>query len=156
MSARARTRKEFQRHFWSRVVASGDCWLWTGVRTGSGYGEISRSGRYISAHRAAYEMLLGSIPDGLCVLHHCDNPLCVRPAHLFLGTHADNAADRNMKRRQARGERQGLAKLTSRRVRWIRKAYAAGLGSQRKLADRFGVSQPTIWKIIHRKTWGHK
>ena len=152
MSARARTRQEFQRHFWSRVVASGDCWLWTGGSDGRGYGQIRRSGRGISVHRLAYALLIGPIPGGLCVLHHCDNTLCVRPAHLFLGTHSDNMADMVVKGRQART---GNPKLTSRQVRWIRKAHAAGFGNQRELADRFGVMQPTVWKIVHRVTWKH-
>ncbi len=154
MSARARTRQEFQRHFWSRVVASGDCWLWMGGRTRS-YGHIWRDGRMIRVHRLAWELLVAPIPEGVCVLHHCDNPLCVNPKHLFLGTHADNRADCVAKNRHSVGERHGMAKLTSGEVRWIRKAYAAGLETQQELADRFGVSQYATWAIIHPLTWKH-
>lgn len=149
-----RTDEQFKRHFWSRVDKDEDCWLWTGAKDSNDYGLVGRSRRMLRVHRVAWEFTYGRpIPEGLCVLHRCDNPPCVNPDHLFLGTKADNHADSVAKNRHSFGERNGMAKLTFREVRFIRKAYAAGLGTHRKLADRFGVSQDTIWKVVRRKSW---
>ena len=78
---------------WERVDRSGDCWLWTGAITGVGYGHIYADGRLAYTHRLAYELTYGPIPEGLFVCHHCDNPPCCRPEHLFLGTAQDNQSD---------------------------------------------------------------
>ena len=103
--------------FWSRVDKNGSlpphmphlgpCWVWVGGTFSSGYGSFWLSGRSSHAHRVAWELTYGKIPDGLFVLHCCDRPLCVRPEHLFIGTHADNVRDRDEKGRQARGDRSG-------------------------------------------------
>lgn len=88
--------------FWLRVDRSGDCWRWTGTHKATGYGRLSWGGRRAApAHRVAWELTHGVIPDGVHVLHRCDNPTCVNPAHLFLGTHADNMSDRREKGRYA-------------------------------------------------------
>jgi len=87
--------------FWSNVDKSGVCWLWT-ASTRYGYGRLKVGARRIQAHRVSWELHHGPIPEGLCVLHNCpggDNPTCVNPAHLWLGTRADNAADRDAKGR---------------------------------------------------------
>lgn len=99
----------------------------------------------------SYELAHGPIPTGLMVLHRCDNRPCVNPAHLFLGTAADNAHDRDAKGRGARGERQGQKKLTWAAVRAIRERYRRGLGAG--LAREFGVSGAMVSIIIHRKGW---
>jgi len=78
---------------WSKVTKTETCWTWTGARNRKGYGEIGAKGRVQKAHRIAWELTYGPIPEGLDVLHHCDNPPCCRPDHLFLGTDADNMAD---------------------------------------------------------------
>jgi hypothetical protein len=106
----------------------------------------------ILAHRYAYELVFGPIGGQLRVLHRCDDPSCVNPAHLFLGTIAENNADRNAKNRQARGETNGRAKLSEKQVRRVRRLNAGGVGQER-LARRFGVHPKTIFQIVHGRTW---
>jgi len=107
------------------------------------------------AHRVAWELKKGRpIPDGQCVLHHCDNPLCVNPDHLFDGTHADNVRDRDGKNRQARGVQHGQSKLTDDDVRQIRRDSADGM-TQREIAKKFGVSQRAIFFVLRGVTWKH-
>lgn len=97
-SVHSPTRTEKGR-FWSKVQMGPSCWVWEGARNRGGYGTFRRGSVVIKAHRAAWEFCYGPIPEGLCVLHKCDNPPCVRPDHLFLGTVADNAQDRVAKGR---------------------------------------------------------
>lgn len=85
--------------FWSRVDKSGDCWLWTKFVNSNGYGRLTYRRKQYSAHRIAFLLAVGDIPPGLNVLHRCDNPPCVRPDHLFLGTQADNMRDMAQKNR---------------------------------------------------------
>lgn len=127
------------------------CWLWLGTFKDDRYGCF----RGERAHRAAWELFNAAVPAGLFVLHRCDQPACVNPAHLFLGTHAENMADMTSKGRSGRcaGERHGQARLNDERVRLIR-ANAAEL-SQRELAKRHGVSQRAVLKILNRETWRH-
>lgn len=130
------------------------CWLWTGATCQQGYGFIKRKdGVQLRAHRVAYELAYGHIPAGLQVCHRCDNPRCVRPGHLFLGTARDNAADMVAKGRAARnaGERNGAARLTRLQVAQIRAAaepYAL-------LAKRFGVTPAAIGLIKRHERWTH-
>lgn len=175
-----RQRTTPESRFWPRVDLSGDCWLWTGGLRGK-YGHIDD----MSTHRLAYLLVCGPIPDGLCVLHACDVPICVNPGHLFLGTKGDNNRDRARKGRSAtgdmsglrlhpdrvargdrngmrvhpeavqRGERHKLARLTLESVREIKRRYRDGGVSQPDLAREYGVSQATIWKVLHRKAWPH-
>lgn len=109
------------------------------------------------AHRVAWRLVNGPIPEGMWVLHHCDNPSCVNPKHLFLGTPKDNAQDMIKKGRQGdnRGENAGGAKLTAEDVRAIRREYARGGVTQRALARRYGVSKGSIWYIVNYGTWKH-
>jgi len=85
--------------FWAKVDRSGDCWVWIGTRWPTGYGQMRGDGRQLMAHRVAWQIVKGPIPEGLFVCHKCDNPPCVRPDHLFLGTAADNTRDRDVKGR---------------------------------------------------------
>lgn len=152
-----------QGRFWSKVRKSAQadgCWLWMGSRGGSSgnsYGVFW--GGYelgtLYAHRVAYELQNGPIPAGLAVCHRCDNRLCMRGDHLFLGTLADNFADMRAKGRQARGESHHGAKLTEISAREIRARYAAGGVSQAALAREYGVNFRTIHLLVKGEIWRH-
>ena len=155
--------------FWAKVNKSGTtpshylhlgpCWVWVGCVEADGYGRVHVGGKGVLAHRQSWLMSRGTIPDGLCVLHHCDNPPCVNPDHLFLGTPGDNAADRAAKGRNgatgAPGERHGFANLTDDAVRTIRADCASGLQTHREIAARFGVSRSVVSTISANKAWRH-
>jgi hypothetical protein len=139
--------------FWRFVEKSDGCWLWKGGRGDDGYGIFKLPGRVsIRAHRLSYAIAVAE-PEGLQVLHRCDVPRCVRPDHLFLGTNADNMADRNGKGRYSHGEQHRDAKVTADQVREIRRRYAAGGVSQTALGREFGLSQHSIWQIVRNVTW---
>lgn len=136
------------------------CFLWMAGEARGGYGKFSvgtgASKRTHIAHRWAWEREHGPVPTGKVVRHLvCDNRLCVNVAHLALGTHAENSADMTRKQRQARGERQHLAKLTAEQVLTIRGAWNSGVASQQALADAFGIDQTGVSAIVLRKTWKH-
>ncbi len=147
--------------FWSKVNvgSSTDCWEWTGAKTGFGYGHMTISGqKQIYAHRLSYAIHNGSISAGLHVCHSCDNPKCVNPAHLWLGTHAENMKDRNRKGRTnpPRGDKSASAKLTEADVIDIReRAKIRKLGDINSMAKEFGVTRGTIYTVIARLTWTH-
>ena len=126
------------------------CWLWMGFGS-LDYGCISIKSRPIKAHRMAYELYKGQIPQGLHVLHKCDVRCCVNPDHLFLGTNADNVADKVAKGRQAKDRPMGKAKFSVELVRAIRAAE----GSQWEIARRFGVSRSQVVRIRKRQAWRH-
>ena len=128
------------------------CWFWIGGKDSDGYGLRDVDGKVKGAHRVSYEYFRGDIPEGMCVLHACDVPACVNPAHLFVGTHQDNMDDMAAKGRAAIGEKNGYAKLTKDDVLKIRAASAGG-ESQRSIANRFSVCQPHISLIVRRKQW---
>lgn len=131
------------------------CWYWIGGKR-DGYGLFRFEGRCMNAHRFVWEQTVGLIPDGLCVLHTCDHRSCVRPDHLFLGTRADNNADRDRKGRHTAllGEDHGMAKLTEDDVRVIRQKYKAG-ESAYALAREFGVHHTTAHRAAIGRTWRH-
>lgn len=128
------------------------CWLWTWSVEKGGYGHLSFEGHPRKAHRVMYELRYGPIPDGLCVCHKCDTPSCVNPEHLFVGTVADNVADKVRKGRSLAGENHNLAKLTVSQVREIRSSCRAG-AKQCLLADRYNVSDATISFIKSGQRW---
>jgi len=153
----ARRRIPLEERFWKKVRKTNDCWEWTGCTDQKGYGRIAikqhnSPGR---APRIAWELHFGLIPAGLHVLHKCDNPKCVRPDHLFLGTNDDNMNDKRTKGRQLAGIQTSWAKLTEADVIAIRTRYAAGGISQRTLATQYNLHQVTISEIILRKIWRH-
>lgn len=141
--------------FWDKVRlgSPNECWEWLAHRNHTGYGTFRLNGKEQKAHKASYQLNVGAIPEGMCVCHHCDNPSCINPAHLFLGTQVDNVADRDAKGRQAKlkGENNGRAKLTDADVLAIRDS---GL-SQNEIAAEYGVSQTVVSNIKIRKSWKH-
>lgn len=152
-----------EQRFLRHVRKGPACWEWVGSKTRAGYGKFGHDHRTRSAHRVAYELWRGPIPDGLCVLHRCDNPACVNPEHLFLGTKSDNSKDMITKRRQVfqrrpdlipRGERNGSARLTAFKVAEIRALLAAG-ATKKRVARDIGVSRSLIQFIASRTVWSH-
>lgn len=142
--------------FWANVDTSGGpdaCWLWTG-NTHKGYGIIAVH-RTRGSHRVSYELANGPIPEGLHVLHACDNRRCVNPVHLSLGTNAENCLDRKLKGRGAdkRGEKHHLARLTNADVLEIRRT--ARPGNHASIAERFGISRKYVSDIVHKQRWAH-
>ncbi len=150
--------------FWEKVNKNGPipahrpelgpCWIWTGARHGpKGYGDVTVSGQQKdSAHRVAWILQFGAIPQGLCVCHHCDEKVCMRGSHLFLGTTGDNTRDCKSKNRNARGETQGLAKATWKIVAEIRRLRQERM-TCRALGKMFGLDPSTICDIANYKTW---
>lgn len=140
---------------WSRVKEdSKGCWVWTWRTDDCGYGDI-HWGRESKAHRIAWMLVYGEITGGLHVLHHCDNPPCCNPNHLFLGTPKDNARDKESKGRgnQAKGEAAHLSKLKENEVLEIRAQY--GTIDPNRLCKMYGIARNTLDHVIARRTWKH-
>jgi hypothetical protein len=154
--------------FWAKVVKHDGpdaCWEWTACLFHNGYGQIRIAGKNRGAHRVSWEMAHGPIPPETQVLHHCDNRRCVRPDHLFLGTHTDNMRDMSTKgrgrpgltvkpERAPRGVRNGNSKLTEDDVREIRHLSQGGV-SYADIAIEFGVTAGLIGHIVRRLIWRH-
>lgn len=146
----------FEKHY---DKTKDGCWNWTSA-TRTGYGYFGVRGRMRMAHRVSYQLYVGTIPFGMFVCHHCDNRLCVRPDHLFIGTQKDNIQDMIRKGRQAstdrtrhKGETNGRAKLTEQLVRVIR--TKRGRISSKTVAAQFNVSPSLVVKIWSRDIWSH-
>ena len=131
------------------------CLLWTGYVASTGYGVFRMNTKARRAHRVAWELERGEIPEGLCVLHKCDVPACVNVDHLFLGTQADNVADRHAKNRGAKGESHHAARLSEDDVREARKAWRDGVMNYTQLAVKFGVTDAAMSYAVRGVTWKH-
>lgn len=162
--------------FWAKVDVRGEqeCWPWMNARAVNGYGVFgisaaSNGGKpdQWKAHRLAWSLTHGEVPDELCICHTCDNRICCNPSHLFLGTADENVADKVAKGRQSkgdaharrlinppRGERNCKARLTELQVVAMRAAYASGT-SRRALGSEFGVSGPTVYRVTSGRSWRH-
>lgn len=140
--------------FWSKVDRTGRCWLWLAYCGEQGYGRFRFKGKMRRAHRVAYMLTFGDLPDELDVLHTCDTPSCVRPSHLTAGTQADNSRDMRRKRRQAAGERVASAKLTRADVREIRRRHRQGQ-QQKRIARDFHITPANVCVIVNFQSWRH-
>lgn len=142
----------------SNYVPESGCVEWTGPVGDGGYGRFRHTepsgATHHQAHRVAWVIVHGSIPDGMFVCHSCDNRVCVNVAHLFLGTHADNMADMVAKGRAHPGERHGMAKLTEAQARTILARRAAGVPAA-ALAFEYGVSKRTVERLVAGDNWSH-
>lgn len=147
----------YEERFWKHVDKNQEngCWNWTGTRR-RGYGQIWRNKETIKAHRFSWVLHNGKIPeDKPFVLHRCDNPSCVNPNHLWVGTHQDNMNDKVNKNRQIKGEEIEQSKLTENQIKEIRRLCCEEKLSQSEIAKIFDVSQPLISSIYRNKTWKH-
>lgn len=169
-----RSRLTAEQRFWLYVPRSTDgCWEWMGPKNTSGYGVLAAGGVRQMAHRFSYELHYGPVLPGLFVCHHCDNPPCVRPDHLFAGTPADNSRDAARKGRngmqrypdrsaldvvrlrpRCRGERNSQSRLQEADVREIRRLRAEGL-TRREVGARFGIASATVKDITTGRRWSH-
>lgn len=134
-------------NFWKKTDRSGDCWIWTGARNLRGYGVHSIARRQHLAHRLSYQFSKGPIPSGMGVLHQCDTPACINPAHLFLGDQAANMADCAAKERTT-------STINAQIVRSIVRARLNGESTYR-IAANHGIDQTTVSLIITGKHWKH-
>lgn len=144
----------YEERFWSKVEKGPDCWVWK-EQMRHGYGSFSIDAKYYQAHRIAYLLTRGPIPPGMFVCHACDNPACVNPAHLWLGTNSDNMADMARKRRARHGQAHRATKLTEEQVRELLVLAQTGSYRHRDLARQFGVARSTVTKLINGTTWIH-
>jgi hypothetical protein len=168
--ARVRTSKPTEERFWSHVEKKelDECWEWQARKNMWGYGVFHIGLQTKLAHRVRWEIDYGEIPTGMCILHKCDNPACVNPSHLWIGTHKDNSDDKMAKGREShkstpkkpeskvymRGSRQGSSKLKEENVIAIRIFYQLG-STLSELAKMYNISKSVICNIVHRKSWTH-
>jgi hypothetical protein len=171
-AVRAIERPSMAQRFWARVdrsLGQAACWPWVAHRNCRGYGQVKVGGNDVGAHRVAYELGVGPIPSGLFVCHRCDNPPCCNPAHLFVGTSADNTADRDAKGRMShgdahwtrvhpgrvvRGSDSPMSKFTEAKVREMRAMHREGW-SYSALGRAFGASHRAVRLAVLGLTWKH-
>jgi hypothetical protein len=147
-----------EERFWAKVQKTNGCWLWTGGKAGlrRQYGTFSVAGVMKRAHRVAWEFVNGAIPSGMVVCHRCDNPSCVRPDHLFVGTQAENVRDMHSKGRAAvrRGEESTAAKLSESQVFEVLRLCRSGM-TQAEVSRATGVNASAVSRISRGESWAH-
>jgi hypothetical protein len=153
-----RKKKPAEERFWKYVNkdTGTSCWEWTGCLEIAGYGKLRVNGKNIKAHRFSYQLHKGEIPDGMFILHSCDNPKCIRPDHLSIGTHAENMRDMINKNRdnKAKGSAAGQAKLTENQVIEIKQKLNLGI-KQKIIAQEYNIDDSNISRIKTGKNWAH-
>ena len=144
--------------FWKKVKKTNSCWEWTGAKQQFGnlfYGWLTRKNKQYLAHRWSWIIENGPIEKGLCVPHKCDNPICINPNHLFLGTQKDNVIDMLSKGRGCNGSNHKNSKLTEDDVRDLREMCENKKVSINQAARDFGINYKTAWNIVQRLKWKH-
>ncbi len=139
-----------------RLESQDGCWIWTDHLSEKGYGRLWINGKRMGAHCFSYLTFVGPLHDDKpIVCHKCDNPACVRPDHLFAGTHYDNAIDREAKgrRRKLIGEKHPLAKLTAEQAEAIRLTFQKGVTTYRKIGEAYGVNHDVVRRVVTGKTY---
>lgn len=153
-----KAKKTLFERFWDKVLIGDGCWEWVAHKNNDGYGAIRYNRKMVKAHRLAWILTNGDIPEGLCVCHKCDNPACVRPGHLFLGTRKENMRDMAAKGRNyvpdVTGAKNPGAKLSVKQVQEIRARALAG-ETQAALGREFGLTQSGISNITRKNRWKH-
>lgn len=145
--------------WFSKIVPNAETGCWevktrTKKHGNNAYPTVRVGDKMMLLHRIAYEHFNGDVPDEMCVLHACDNPSCSNPSHLFLGTRIDNAKDRNAKGRQSKGSNRPLAKISEEDIPMVHIMRSQG-ALQKEIAQRFGISQSLVGKILNNKRWVH-
>ncbi len=142
---------------WKRINKKSDeeCWNWIGVISKTGYGHMRINYKHHLVHRIVYKEICGSIPEGMCVLHKCDNRSCCNPKHLYIGTYKDNSCDMINRGRKASqiGEKNNASKLTNEEINQIKFLFSTGKYFQKELGKMFGVTQSNISCIVRDVTW---
>jgi len=145
-------KKSLFERFMEKVEVTENCWIWKGFKTAKGYGQIGKGKAgepILRAHRVSWEFAYGEIEEGLLVCHKCDNPSCVKPSHLFLGTPQENSSDMVMKGRNGSGFNVYNAKYTDEMIEKVRSEYESGHFTQRELADKFGIARSYMNKLLN-------
>ena len=147
-------KEKYIKRFWSKVdiKSEDECWNWLAGKLRGGYGCFKVNSIKTLTHRFSYELKNGHIPEGMCICHKCDNPSCVNPSHLWLGTHQDNMKDRNMKDHNIKGSAHSVSKLTEQQILEIRNIINI---NQTEIAKLYGVSKALISLIKNNKIWRH-
>lgn len=131
-----------------RIDSETSCWEWAKYRSDGGYGKGSRGNRTLWAHRMSYEAFYGDIPNGMQVCHQCDNPGCVNPTHLWIGTAKDNERDKDIKGRRPSGDKHWNSGPTDEEIEEMARAFIGGEMTAKEIAVRYGVARTYIYRII--------